>query len=73
MNIFKKLISELEKPRHKRPLGSGWLSGAGALLAGLVALLLIIVLRYPSWFNTPEMAMLHEKAFLEWHYMGCLF
>ena len=65
MNIFKKLIAELEKPRDKRPLGSGWLSGAGALLAGLVGLLLIIVLRYPSWFNTPELAMLHEKGIIK--------
>ena len=65
MNVFKKLIAELEKPRSDRPLGSGWLSGAGAILAGLTGFLLIVVLRYPSWFTTPELAFLYEKGIIK--------
>ena len=38
MSIIKRLSSELEKPRDQRPFGSGWLSGGGALLAGLTGL-----------------------------------
>jgi len=63
--IFGKLITELEKPRSERPLGSGWLSGTGAILAGLTGFLLIVVLRYPTWFTTPELAMLYEKGIVK--------
>ncbi|MFV0367726.1 MAG: sterol desaturase family protein [Hyphomicrobiaceae bacterium] len=57
---LEKIRKELETPRDKRPLGSGWLSGAGAILAGLTGLLLVITLRHPGLLNTPELALLRE-------------
>ena len=57
--------SELETPRHLRAFGSGWLSGSGALLCGLVGLLLVLCLRYPASFMTPELAMLRSSGVLK--------
>ena len=65
MSIFHKIRGELEKPRNERPLGSGWLSGTGALLAGITAALLIVVLRYPGLFVTPDIAFLYEQGWLQ--------
>jgi len=64
MSVFHKIRNELEKPREERPLGSGWLSGSGALLAGITSILLIVVMRYPAWFVTPEIAFLFEDGWL---------
>lgn len=64
MSIFHKVKSELEKPRSERPLGSGWLSGSGALLAALTSLLLVVVLAFPAWFVTPELLFLYEDGWL---------
>jgi len=63
-SILRRLKGELEKPRDQRPLGSGWLSGGGSLLAGITGLLLIVVLRYPGWFNTPELAFVYNSGLL---------
>lgn len=64
MSIFHKIRNELEKPREERPLGSGWLSGSGALLAAVTSILLIVVMHYPSWFVTPEIAFLYDDGWL---------
>lgn len=53
---------ELETPRQERPLGSGWLSGSGALLCGLTGLFLVIALRYPHVLTTPELAAYLETT-----------
>ena len=47
---------ELEAPRDLRWLGSGWLSGSGALLCGIVAMTLVLCLRFPAVLTTPELA-----------------
>jgi hypothetical protein len=53
--VLRTLKSELELPRHLRWFGSGWLSGAGALLCGIVALALVVSLRFPH-LATPQIA-----------------
>lgn len=62
-DVRTKLRSELEAPREERPFGSGWLSGTLGLLAGSAALLMVIALRYPGLFTTPELAVVRESAF----------
>jgi len=64
MSIIKRLSNELEKPRDQRPLGSGWLSGGGALLAGLTGLLLVLVLKLPGSFVTPDLMAIHDSGYL---------
>jgi sterol desaturase/sphingolipid hydroxylase (fatty acid hydroxylase superfamily) len=53
---YGKLRQELETPREQRPFGSGWLSGSGALLCGLVGLMLVVAMRYPGALTTPELS-----------------
>ena len=64
MSIIKRLSNELEKPREQRPLGSGWLSGGGALLAGLTGLLLVFTLKFPGSFVTPDLMAVHGSGYL---------
>ena len=64
MSIIIRLSNELEKPRAQRPFGSGWLSGGGALLAGLAGLLLVVALKFPGSFVTPDLAAIHESGYL---------
>jgi sterol desaturase/sphingolipid hydroxylase (fatty acid hydroxylase superfamily) len=59
--FFKRIQSELETPRDLRWFGSGWLSGSGALLAGMVSVVLAIALKYP-WLTTPELAMITKTS-----------
>ncbi len=60
MNYFRALKEQLEMPRDKRPLGSGWLSGVLALLAALTGLLGVLVRWFPEQLTYPEIAFLHE-------------
>jgi sterol desaturase/sphingolipid hydroxylase (fatty acid hydroxylase superfamily) len=60
-SLLSKIRLELETPREQRPFGSGWLSGAGSVLAALSGLLLVVSLRHPGVFNTPELAVLRES------------
>ncbi len=60
MRILTELMAELEAPRIERPFGSGWLSGAGALLAALVSLAAVASLHWPALLTTPEL-----RAFAE--------
>ena len=64
MNIIKEIKTELEKPRHSRPLGSGWLSGSGSILAGLAGLLIVMVRFFPQTFTMPELSMIHESGYV---------
>lgn len=60
-NYTRKLKKELETPRDERSIGSGWLSGCGALLCGLVSIVLAIALKYP-WLTTPELALITKTS-----------
>lgn len=56
-NLIAAIKSELETPRALKWFGSGWLSGAGALLCGLVSLLFVISLRFPGVLATPQLTL----------------
>ena len=64
--LILRIRNELETPRADRWFGSGWLSGSGALLAGIVSVVLAIALKYP-WLTTPDLKLVTEtwafKAF----------
>jgi sterol desaturase/sphingolipid hydroxylase (fatty acid hydroxylase superfamily) len=62
--VIRKLKSELETPRNLRDFGSGWLSGAGALLCGVVSVVLAIALKYP-WLTTPELAVVTKTVWFK--------
>lgn len=54
------LMRDLESHVEVRRFGSGWLSGFFALLLAVVGLGLVIALRFPAWFATPELELLKE-------------
>jgi hypothetical protein len=62
MNILRKIKTQLETPREERPIGSGWLSGSLALLAGLAGLLIVLLRWYPETLSYPEIAFLHQSG-----------
>jgi sterol desaturase/sphingolipid hydroxylase (fatty acid hydroxylase superfamily) len=62
-NILRALVVELETPRPERPFGSGWLSGAGALLASLTSFVAAVILHWPELLSTPQ---LHAIETLGW-------
>jgi sterol desaturase/sphingolipid hydroxylase (fatty acid hydroxylase superfamily) len=62
MRILRKVISQLETPRDQRPFGSGWLSGALALLASLAGLLIVLLRWYPETFSYPQIAFIQDSG-----------
>lgn len=62
MGLLSKLVAEFERPREKRPLGSGWLSGSLSILAGLAGLALVLVRYFPQTFTMPELAFIHDSG-----------
>jgi sterol desaturase/sphingolipid hydroxylase (fatty acid hydroxylase superfamily) len=55
-----KLQRDLEAPVEARGFGSGWFSGFFALLFALVGFGMVVALRFPDWFATPELATLKD-------------
>ncbi|MXO90461.1 sterol desaturase family protein [Pontixanthobacter aquaemixtae] len=58
--FLRQLMRDLESPREVRRFGSGWLSGFFALLLAISALLLVIALKFPEWFATPELELIKQ-------------
>lgn len=58
--ILEKLEADLQSPTEVRRFGSGWLSGFFALLLAIAGLLMVVALRFPDWFATPELAVVKE-------------
>jgi len=58
-NWFDSLERDLQSPLAVRRLGSGWFAGFFALLLSFTGLCLVMALRWPEWFATPELAALH--------------
>ncbi len=50
----KVLLNELESPKETTRLGTGWLSGASALLLAVMSLLSVLCLHYPDVLTTRE-------------------
>ncbi|MEP3346225.1 MAG: sterol desaturase family protein [Litoreibacter sp.] len=65
MSFIRRLKTQLERPREDRPFGSGWLSGGGALLAGLTATALLAIMYYPGLFSTPDLETVATPANLQ--------
>lgn len=61
-DLHMRLRGELETPRERRPLGSGWLAGSAAILAGLVSVLMVVALRFPALLTMPELAVLRNAT-----------
>lgn len=57
---FKNLERDLGSPLAVRHFGSGWFSGFFAILLAVTGLCLVIALRWPGLFATPELAMLYD-------------
>ena len=57
-----KLRSELEAPPALRRFGSGWISGTLGLVLGIGAFLLVLTMRAPGTFSTPELRGLEGNA-----------
>ena len=53
-------MRDLEARREVRRFGSGWFSGFFALLLAISGLLMVVALRFPDWFATPELAVVKE-------------
>src|SRR3954464_11201815 len=56
------LVEELQAPTATRRFGSGWYAGFFALLLGGVSFALVLVLRYPEWLGSPELARVREAS-----------
>lgn len=59
-NWLESLERDLQSPLAVRRLGSGWFAGFFALLLSFTGLCLVMALRWPDWFATPELAALHS-------------
>lgn len=64
MGILKKVIEQLETPRAERPFGSGWLSGAMALLAAVAGFLVVLLRWFPETFSYPEIAFIQNSGYV---------
>jgi sterol desaturase/sphingolipid hydroxylase (fatty acid hydroxylase superfamily) len=47
-DVRKEVRADLESPPEHRRVGTGWVSGVGALVAGIASLFLVLCLRYPG-------------------------
>lgn len=65
-----KLRGELEAPPALRRFGSGWVSGVLGLVLGLAGFSLVLALRFPGVFATPEMGGLYSNP---WFRVGLHF
>jgi sterol desaturase/sphingolipid hydroxylase (fatty acid hydroxylase superfamily) len=58
--FFEHLKRDLEAPVEVRRFGSGWFSGFFALLFAVVGFGMVVALRFPEWFATPELQTLKD-------------
>jgi sterol desaturase/sphingolipid hydroxylase (fatty acid hydroxylase superfamily) len=59
-NWFERLERDLQSPVEVRRFGSGWLSGFLGLVLAIAGLCLVVSLRWPDWFSTPELAVVRN-------------
>ncbi|WP_299370122.1 sterol desaturase family protein [uncultured Tateyamaria sp.] len=62
MGLITRLLAEFERPRAKRPFGSGWISGSLSVLAGLTGLLIILIRFFPETFTMPDLQVIHDSG-----------
>lgn len=54
-DYLKNLMRDLESHTEVRRFGSGWLSGFFGLLFAISGFFMVVALRFPDWFATPEL------------------
>jgi sterol desaturase/sphingolipid hydroxylase (fatty acid hydroxylase superfamily) len=59
-NPLDHLRDDLEAPVAIRSFGSGWYSGFFALVLAIAGFGLVVALRWPGWFATPELVTLEK-------------
>lgn len=59
---LKALAADLEAPLEARRFGSGWFAGFFGLLMASAGFFMVIVLRYPGWFGTPELLAVRDSG-----------
>ena len=60
--FLKRLERDLQAPIEARGFGSGWFSGFFAIVMAVAGFGMVVALRYPEWFATPELAKLKDWA-----------
>ncbi len=60
VRFFERLERDLTAPIEVRGFGSGWFSGFFALLFAICGFGLVVALRYPEWFATPELQVVKQ-------------
>lgn len=68
----RKLRSELEAPPALRKFGSGWISGVLGLVLGIASFSLVLALRLPGVFQTPEAQGLYLNPWFRFGLQGVL-
>lgn len=58
--FLRQFMRDLESPKQVRRFGSGWLSGFFALLLAIAGLIMVVALRFPEWFATPELQIIKD-------------
>ena len=58
--ILDQLEADLQSPVEVRGFGSGWFAGFFGLLFAIAGLLMVVALRFPDWFATPELQVLKD-------------
>jgi sterol desaturase/sphingolipid hydroxylase (fatty acid hydroxylase superfamily) len=54
------LERDLQSPIEVRRFGSGWFSGFFGLVLAIAGLCLVMSLRWPDWFSTPDLAIVRN-------------
>ena len=57
-DYLQNLMRDLESHTEVRRFGSGWLSGFFGLLFAIAGFFMVIALRFPDWFATPELEII---------------
>ncbi|MFN8995182.1 MAG: hypothetical protein ACK5X3_16175, partial [Pseudomonadota bacterium] len=60
--VLQRLGDELAALPEEKRFGSGWIAGTLALVSGATALLMMIAMRYPAIFTTPQLAVIRDSA-----------
>lgn len=55
------LVDDLQAPVALRRFGSGWYSGFFGLLFAISGFAMVLVLRYPGWLGSPELAVVRDS------------
>jgi sterol desaturase/sphingolipid hydroxylase (fatty acid hydroxylase superfamily) len=58
--FFARLEKDLQAPIETRGFGSGWFSGFFGLLFAISGFGMVVALRYPAWFATPELEVVRS-------------